>query len=397
VTFRRRAPGVLIGITVVILTAMTYFMHELTDAMVDSAEASSFKLMRAVLTDVLADTEEGALVRAELISSLPAVRKAFAKRDREALLAETKEMFAEQQEKYGMDEAQFHTPPGVSFLRLHTPAKFGDDESKTRPMLVDVIKAKAHKKGIVIAPTGVFVTAMVPMEDMEGKPNGSFEMGLELAPVLDEMKKAYGIEASVYIDEKKLRETAVELKGDVLNDKNRVGSTIRFYATHTDLATQLVTDKDIEVTDAVSYDRVTNGSTWGVQLMPLFDYQNHQIGVFALAKDFTEVVAMEGRSRVWQALACMFGIVMLAGAILVVIRGLLLRPLAALNERMTALADGDTSKPADDAGTYCEELQGLADAYEKLRAKSSGEGDEAPPKAEKAAEKATSAAEEKAS
>ena len=376
-TFRRRAPSILITLATVIVCAMTFFMHELTDAMVDSAEASSFKLMRAVLTDVLADTEEGALVRAELISSLPAVRKAFAKRDRPALLEETKEMFAEQQEKYGMDEAQFHTPPGVSFLRLHAPAKFGDDQAKARPMLADVIQNKAHKKGVVLSTTGVFVTAIVPMEDLEGKPNGSFEMGLELAPILDEMKKAYGIEASVYIDEKKLRETAVELKGDVLSDKNRVGKYVRFYATHTELSSVLVKDTDVDVTDAASYDRVTNGSTWGVQLMPLYDYQNHQIGVFALAKDFTDVVAMEGRSRVWQMLACVFAVVLFAGAVLVVIRGLLLRPLAGLNERMAALASGDASKPAEDSTTYCEELRDLAESYEKLRAAQGG-GDAKP-------------------
>ena len=347
---------------------MSYFVHELTDVMVESAEASSFKLMRAVLTDVLADNEEAALVRAELISSLPAVRKAFAKRDRTALLDECKDMFAEQQEKYGMDEAQFHLPPGVSFLRLHEPGKFGDDESGARPMLVDVIKNKMHRKGVVLNSRGVSVTSIVPMEDMDGKPNGSFEMGLDLAPVLDEIKKAYAIEASVYIDEKKLREVAVDLKGDVLSEKNRVGKYIRFYATHTDLSSVLIKDTDVDVAEPRSYDRIANGATWGVQLVPLYDYANHQIGVFALARDFSEVTAMEGRSKVWQILASVFAIVLLAGAILIVIRGMLLRPLASLNERMAALAAGDATKPADDPATYCEELRDLAENYERLRA-----------------------------
>jgi methyl-accepting chemotaxis protein len=262
VKFRRRAPAILIVFSAVIICAMTIFMHELTDVMVEAAEASSFKLMRSVLTDVVGDNEEAALVRAELVSSLPAVRKAFAKRDRDALLAECKDMFAEQKEKYGMDEGQFHTPPGVSFLRLHAPTKFGDDQSKSRPMLVDVIKNKAHKHGIVLAPTGVFVSAIVPMEDMDDKLNGSFEMGLAFAPVLDEMKKAYGMETAVFIDEKMLREIAVELKGDVISDKNRVGKYMRYYSTHTDLLTALVKDTDVDVTEVSTYDRMANGSTW---------------------------------------------------------------------------------------------------------------------------------------
>jgi methyl-accepting chemotaxis protein len=276
-------------------------------------------------------------------------------------------MFAEQKEKYGMDEGQFHTPPGVSFLRLHAPEKFGDDQSKSRPMLADVIKSKAHKHGIVLAPTGVFVTAIVPMEDMDGKLNGSFEMGLAFAPVLDEMKKAYGLETAVFIDEKMLREVAVELKGDVLSDKNRVGKYMRYYSTHTDLLSSLVKDTDVDVTDVSTYDRMANGSTWGVELVPLYDFNNHQIGVFALAKDFSDVVGMEGRARVWQILACVFAIVLLAGAILVVIRGMLLRPLASLSSRMAALAGGDATQPADDPETYCKELSDLAESYESLR------------------------------
>jgi methyl-accepting chemotaxis protein len=358
----------LIGFSAFIIAAMTYFVHELTDVMVESSEASSFKLMRSVIADVLSDTEEAALVRAELISSLPAVRRAFAKRDRTALLDECKDMFAEQKDKYGMDEGQFHAPPGVSFLHLHAPDRFGDDQSGARPMLADVIKNKVHRKGVVLAPTGVFVTSIVPMEDMDDKPNGSFEMGLELGPVLDEVKKAYGMEASLFIDEKLLRDVAVELKGDVLSDKNRVGPYIRFHATHTELARALVKDTDVDVVDAVSYDRVANGQTWGVQLVPLYDYANKRIGVVALAKDFSEVTAMEGRSRVWQLLAAGFAVVLLSGVVLVVIRGMLLRPLAALNERMAALAAGDASQPADDLSTYCDELRTLAESYERLRA-----------------------------
>jgi methyl-accepting chemotaxis protein len=129
----------------------------------------------------------------------------------------------------------------------------------------------------------------------------------------------------------------------------------------------LVKDTDVDITEVATYDRLANGSTWGVELVPLYDFNNHQIGVFALAKDFSDVVGMEGRARIWQILACIFAIVLLAGAILVVIRGVLLRPLASLNSRMAALAGGDASQPADDPSSYCQELRDLAENYERLR------------------------------
>jgi HAMP domain-containing protein len=322
--------------------------------------------MRDVLASVNKTTEEKALVRAELISSMPAVRKAFAARDRAALLAECKDMFEEQKDKYGMERGQFHLPPATSFLRLHAPDKFGDDQSN-RPMLVDVNKNKVHRKGIVLGASGVSVTSIVPMEGADDKQNGSFEMGLELGPMLDQIKQTYGMEASVYIDERMLREAATELRGDVLSEKNRVGKYVRFYSTHSELSRALVKDTDIEVTAEVSYDRVANGTPWGVQLVPLYDYANKQIGVVALAKDFSAVTAMEARARVWQMLGALFAIVLLTGMILMVLRGTLLRPLASLNARMAALAAGDASQPAEPSGTYCEELDALAGSYERLR------------------------------
>ena len=65
---------------------------------------------------------------AEMVATLPAVREAFAARDREGLLAQCAEMFKRQKERYGVDQAQFHIPPAVSFLRLHAPEQHGDHQ-----------------------------------------------------------------------------------------------------------------------------------------------------------------------------------------------------------------------------------------------------------------------------
>ena len=60
----------------------------------------------------------------------------------------------------------------------------------------------------------------------------------------------------------------------------------------------------------------------------------------------------------------------MAGAIQIVIRGRLLGPLAALNERMSALVAGTDAAPADAIETYCYELKTLAKNYEELRRRS---------------------------
>jgi nitrate/nitrite-specific signal transduction histidine kinase len=101
--------------------------------------------------------------------------------------------------------------------------------------------------------------------------------------------------------------------------------------------------------------------------MPLYNYANKQIGVVAIAVSFEEDKRLARRSLVWQVLAAIFALVVLAGAIIVVIRGVVLSPLATISDRMRALAEGDASRPAESLDSYCEELETLAKSYEQLR------------------------------
>jgi methyl-accepting chemotaxis protein len=86
-----------------------------------------------------------------------------------------------------------------------------------------------------------------------------------------------------------------------------------------------------------------------------------------VAKDFSASRAASGRSLVWQSLLALFAIVTLAVAIIVVIRGFLLRPIQMINERFSSLAEGDRSKPIEQPETLCQEMQDLARSYEQLR------------------------------
>lgn len=366
--FRKTAPALLIVASAFVVLAITGVAVLLTANMLSAAEAGSFKLMRDVLATSIKGYEDRALNRAELVSSILSVRQAFQARDRAKLLSETRDMFNEQQEKYGLDQAQFHVPPGISFLRLHKPEKFGDDQTSYRPMLSEVNREKVLRKGVAVTKAGPAVTGIVPIADEKGEHIGSLEMGLEFAPMLDRIKQAYNLEGAAFLEEKMLREISTDLPGEALSPQNRVGKYVRFHATHPELMKSLVKDTDVTVTDPKSYERRVAGTPWGVQLVPMYNYMNKQIGVYALAMDFTETRGSQGRSRVWQGLAALFGIVFSAGVILVVVRGVLLAPLASLNERMAALAEGDASKPADPAEDYCEELRTLAANYEKLRA-----------------------------
>jgi len=369
VKFKRSGPAVLIGAVLVVIVTITLVARSLTNGLLESAHDGDYQLMRQVLADFLGDMEDKALSRAEIVAATPAVRDALAARDRPKLLAECRKLYEIQEQKYGLDQAQFHVPPGISFLRLGQPAKFGEDESTYRPMLADALQTKLVRKGTAITRTGPAVFGVVPMFDDGGKLIGSFEMGLELGPELDTIKEAYGLEATVFFDEQMLKQDATEIDPSVVSQNNRVGKFIRYHATHPELAALLVTDKEVDVTEPRSYERAVAGTSWGVQLVPLYNYHNKQIGVVALASNFGEDKTLARRALVWQVLVALFGFILLVGTIFMVVRGIVLAPLGELKARMDALAAGDASMPADPMESYCEEVRGIAAAYEKLRQK----------------------------
>ena len=101
----------------------------------------------------------------------------------------------------------------------------------------------------------------------------------------------------------------------------------------------------------------------------VYTLAHKRIGVVSLVHNFGDDEAAARRAFVWQGLAALFAIVILAGAILVVIRGRILAPLAALNERMSTLVEGSETLPAEPLDSYCEELQTLAKNYEELRSR----------------------------
>jgi methyl-accepting chemotaxis protein len=365
--FGRRATALLIGTAILILTTVAVVGNALTTHLLETAHEGDYELMRQVLANSLRSAEDKALVRAELVESIPSVHQAFLAGDRARLLAECKPMFDEQSEKYGLDQSQFHTPGGVSFLRLHKPELFGDAQVSYRQMLNDVHQNKVLRKGVVITKAGPAVSGIVPIFGEGGKFAGSFEMGLELDPVLDRMKEAYGIEAAVFFEEKQLKEIATDLPGDVISPKNRVGKYIRYHATHVQLATALVQDRDVEITEPKHYVRSVAGTPWGVQLVPLYNYANKQIGVVSLSMSFAADKRDANRARVWLSLTTVVGILIMSGMVLIVIRGLLLRPLAVISQRFEALASGDASQPAPPTDGEVDELQSLAQSYERIR------------------------------
>ena len=367
VIFRRGAPAVLIVIVIIVVVTLAFLSNRLFHNLTSAVEQNQFELMRTILRSSLRAAEDRAMARAEMVANLPNVRDIFAKRDRERLLAECLPMFEIQKAKYGVDQIQFHLPNAVSFLRLHAPPQHGDDLSKFRPLVVAVNTDRVARKGLVVARTGPAIFGVVPMVDPAGGHAGSLDVGMDFNPILDGLKATYQLELALFIAEEPLRKFATGLPGDVVTEENRRGKFIKFHSTHWALMKDLATEADVINLTEDGFTRKLRGITYGALILPLRDPNGETLGLLAVAKDFSASRAASGRSLVWQSLLALFAIVTLAVAIIVIIRGFLLRPMQMITERFESLAAGDKSKPIEQPETLCQEMRDLAATYEELR------------------------------
>ena len=366
-TFRRSAPAALIAAVVIVIAGVTFISDRLFSGLTASVERSQFQLMQSILDTALRNAADEALARADIVASLPVTKQAVAAKDRERLLAEYAEMFTVQKARRGIDQIQFHVPPAQSLLRLHDPSAFGDDLTRFRPIVVAVNREKAARKGVAIARGGPVIVGVTPVQDAKGNHVGSAEFGLDFGRLIDGLKAAYGLDFTVFIEEKPLREFAQGLNPAVLSEQNRLGRFIRFHTTNGAVMKELVGDADIAtVNEPVRYTRDAQGLPYGVLLVPLRDGAGESLGVIAVARDFSGSRAAAGRSLVWQICLGIFAIVILSGVVIVVLRGFLLRPLDVLDRRVAAMAAGERTTMLEETDKFCPEIRRLAEHLERI-------------------------------
>jgi methyl-accepting chemotaxis protein len=374
-TFRRNAPVTIVVAIAVVIAAATFLTSRLFADMTDSVEADRFKTMQAIAETALHDAENRALGRAELIADMPAVQRLFAAGDREGLLAELKKAFADQKARHGVDQAQFHTMPAKSFLRLHDPKSFDDDLTETRPMIVAANRDKQPLKGIAIARNGPAIFGIAVMTDPAGKHVGSFEIGMSLAPILANIKSVYGMDLAFFVLEQPLREFAKGVDKERLGEQNRVGRYIRFETTNTELMSALANPDDVAVVnEPITYLREVNGLAHGVVLIPINNAGGTTLGLMAISSDFSSSRAAVNVTLIYQAVVGLLAFLLLAGIVVIVIRGFLLRPLEILTDRFDAV---HTGAPLDDivgADHFPRELEPFVDLYEKIRVRRKDNG-----------------------
>lgn len=311
-----------------------------------------------------------AMAQADIIAGLPGLVQGIEKSDPQEILSRILPNYDLLKNQFGLDILQAVNNNNKLIARASNPASFGEDFSKFRPMIVEANVTQQAVNGLEMGGTGLRMRAIVPVVS-NGQKVGVFEVGQKLDRTLEVLRQNFGVEIALLLNATAL----ANIRPNTMRDRREVFHGMSAEQT-TDLA--LLTGIAKEMTFAQVKEPTfkvvnVNSGVYKVMQMPFSDYAGRPIGNFMTMKDIGE---SERRKR--QVLLQVMGIaaagsIVMCGLVLVMFRGLVLRPVTAAATSAEAIADGKSpqalpARNGDDA------VARLMRALERIRLRHADEG-----------------------
>jgi methyl-accepting chemotaxis protein len=137
------------GIAIILaVTALTYDnLRNMRRLIHDAERAELRQYAETILVNVAAETRLAEALSA-LVAHIPEIQARFAAGDRDGLRTQLLPAYEALAAHYGAVQFQFHTPPALSFLRLHQLEKYGDDLSSFRHSVVETNTRMKPQRGL---------------------------------------------------------------------------------------------------------------------------------------------------------------------------------------------------------------------------------------------------------
>ncbi|NLW04231.1 MAG: methyl-accepting chemotaxis protein, partial [Pseudomonadaceae bacterium] len=295
-------------------------LHNMDELMLQTEQSALNRLHQAALDEIEAQQSQ-ALHLAAAIANQPAIQRDFAMQNREALQEQLLPVFNNLKQMAGIEQMQFHLPPATSFLRLHQPAKFGDDLASFRQTVVVTNRTKAVVSGIESGVAGVGIRGVVPVS-WQGQHYGSLEFGLSLRQAYaDAFKASQKADMVIYQAKENGFETLVSTwRGEALINPSDLKEVMQ--------GNQLTTRAS------------QKGQDIAVLATPLKDYSGNTIGVVAIYADRSASVAAFKSAIATSSTVALF--ILLAGLLVswFLARGII-SPIKRLNLALQNISEGE--------------------------------------------------------
>ncbi|RAU23140.1 hypothetical protein CU669_02960 [Paramagnetospirillum kuznetsovii] len=179
-----------------------WFANRHAVTLIEQAEKRELLGRFEQLSDSVDGSASEARALAALVANLPGIPHLVATGQRDTLAAQMVPAFKAMTAEYGIEQFQFHLPPATSFLRVHAPAKFGDDLSAIRQTVVQTNASQKPTQGLEYGVAGLGVRGLVPLFD-GGAHVGSVEFGLSFGqPFFADFKKSFGVDVALHVKSK---------------------------------------------------------------------------------------------------------------------------------------------------------------------------------------------------
>ncbi|MGD2116879.1 MAG: methyl-accepting chemotaxis protein [Chromatiales bacterium] len=346
----RLIAGFSLVLVLAVATITPVMLSKVSDAITETSEVQLTELFNNMQVQL---SEQARLAEAmsALVANIPAVQKAFAEGDRETLTAMLHEPFKYLKEHYGARQFQFHTPPAMSFLRVHKLEKFGDDLSGFRKTVIATNQTKQPVRGLEIGVAGLGMRGLVPVS-YEGKHVGSLEFGLSFGQsFFDRFKEAHGVDIAMHLfRDGKFDTFATTLEDSLLSEENRQkalnGETIKIHDDY----------------------QGKNVVTMGKQIT---DFSGNPIGIVEIIFDESKYVDMLNAASL-TALLIAVGVFAIGFLVSAFITGSIVKPINHTTHSMMQIAEGEGDLRVRLPVEGKNELSSLSNAFNRFVEKIQG-------------------------
>ncbi len=331
--------------------------------------SSRRSLNRSAANSIRAYRPPGGWLWRKRIAGLPGFGHGLAESDRDEVLARLLPSFPTLEDQFGLDVLQAISPNNVVIARAQDPQRFGDDMSKTRPMVVQANVSGQPQNGLEIGSMGLRVRAVVPVIQA-GKKLGLFEVGQRVDRLLENLRLSSGADV------------ALLLNADVARDLERapsepprqgLGDLIGDVGTNWQLFTEIAKHIYFAQVKDPTFDLVSLGDhSYAIMQVAFSDYDGQPMGNFVAIKDADDALHYRRVVLLEIMVVAAVGAVAITCLILVMFRGLLLGPVAAAAALAEALSEGKTPPPLPNRKGR-DSVSRLFAALERLRGRKQAE------------------------
>ncbi|AZR73993.1 hypothetical protein BBF96_11680 [Anoxybacter fermentans] len=337
---------VLIMIMIFSVTMALFLFFEFKDQqkMMKLMEEERMLQLSKIVKDLIESKSYSAFLGAYIIAQNQEANSLFANENREELYKMMESLWKGLKEDFKTSQFQYHKPVATSFLRVHSPQKYGDELSSFRKTVVDVNTSLKPVKGVEQGKAGFGIRGVVPVF-YRGKHIGSVELGMDFGlAFLNELKKRYGGEWFLYILQKGISWEGKDFIGTQENDIYKISEE------------NIKDVKEGKVTYELlkSYDK-------SVMLIPIENFEG-KIVAYLKAVIQTNYFKLL-KEKTYQSII-IFGVIIFVSFIIYLYLNKKLKPLKTMEEKIKILALGDFSVQFDAKGK--DEIAQMARALNEM-------------------------------